>query len=246
MATGDLARSFRYRLGLPVVTRSLADGDRIAFIRHYDGRVSHCEFLGDPDHYEYPRARFVTSLVSGGCLLEIGCGNGGMTRLLSPLVDSVVALDVSSASIAELERLKLPNVSACVGLIEEFWPEDSFKWIVLSEVIEHVQSPQVVLERCISLLAPSGRLVITTPNGHWESDEHLREWSMRSLSDALSTQAPAEFTVRYICDNQGRRRWLGAVLSMPEYPPTSDRFFDRKTIRRQRRLNRRGKSDVLA
>lgn len=232
-----LARSIRYRLGWAVADPALEKGTSAAFVSHYEGRITQCRFLDDPSHYEYPRAQWVLSHVMGGVLLEVGCGDGGMTRLISPLVDRMVALDVSTLSLAELANLQLPNVSIVHALVETFTTDERFDWIVLSEVIEHVRDPRSILRRCFSLLSPSGSLVVTTPNGHWESDEHLHEWSIQSLPNLIAVSAPESFDVTYIRDTSGRRRWLGAIVRAPSVPPAPDSFFNRHATARQRRLH---------
>ena len=82
--------------------------------------------MSDPTHYEHPRAKWILDRVRGGKLLEVGCGNGGMTRLLSPQVDQIVALDISGPSLRELEKLGLQNVRTVKGLIEHYKPECLF------------------------------------------------------------------------------------------------------------------------
>ena len=72
--------SLRFRLGLRVAAPELEYGDDQEVSKFYSARVTDCDFLGDPDHYEYPRAQWIVDQVEGGSLLEIGCGNGGMTR----------------------------------------------------------------------------------------------------------------------------------------------------------------------
>jgi SAM-dependent methyltransferase len=52
--------------------------------------------------------------------------------------------------------------------IEADWPEPlrrtPFDVVVLGEILEHVFDPVVVLSHARSVLAPGGRIVITTPN----------------------------------------------------------------------------------
>ncbi len=230
-----IGQSIRWRLGMPVAAPALEAGTNESISDFYNSRVTGCEFLEDPGHYEHPRATWVLQNVSGGTLLEIGCGNGGMTRLLAPLVASVTAFDVSAPSLAELEKLALPNVKTVQGLIEQYRPDTLFDSVVLSEVIEHLRDPKRVVDQAFEFVSPGGSLLITTPNGHWESDEHLHEFSLKTFCDLLSQTGCETLNAGYLRDRDGRRRWLTAILKKAEVAAAPDDFFDRSAIRRVRR-----------
>jgi SAM-dependent methyltransferase len=54
--------------------------------------------------------------VDGGCVLEIGCGLGRLTRVLAERAERVIALDVSQEMLERAANLSaLPNVSWCHG-----------------------------------------------------------------------------------------------------------------------------------
>ena len=220
---------------MPVAAAELEKGTDESVAGFYNNRVTECTFLDDPEHYEYPRAQWVLSQVAGKTLLEIGCGNGGMTRLLAPKVEHLTAFDVSTPSLKLVDEMNLANVVTAQGLIESFAPERLFDWVVLSEVIEHLRDPTAIVRKAFEFLSPGGSLVITTPNGHWESDEHLHEFSMPSFSGILAQTDCESFEAAYLRDRDGRRRWLTAILRRAAKPSTPDDFFDRKATARQRR-----------
>lgn len=220
---------------MPVAAPALEEGTDESVARFYNERITDCEFLDDPDHYEYPRSQWVMSVISGGDLLEIGCGNGGMTRLLSPSVNTITAFDVSEPSLEMLRKLELPNVNTAQGLIEDFDPGRGFDWVLLSEVIEHLRDPVSTAIKAFGLVKPGGALVLTTPNGHWESDEHLHEFSMTTFAELLSQTGCESFECSYLRDRENKRRWLTAILRRPESEPEPDDFFDRLAIARKRR-----------
>lgn len=220
---------------MPVAAPELEEGSDESVSKFYNDRITDCEFLDDPGHYEYPRSQWVVSVISGGELLEIGCGNGGMTRLLSPRVDSITAFDVSRPSLAELEKLELPNVRTEHGLVENFRPAKKFDWVLLSEVIEHLRDPKDIVKRSFEFVAPGGTMVLTTPNGHWESDEHLHEFSMTTFAEILSVTGCESFECSYLRDRDNKRRWLTAILRKATVEPDADDFFDRSATARKRR-----------
>lgn len=230
-----LCLGLRYRLGLRVASPLLEAGDSGSLAEFYRSRVTHCGFLSDPAHYEYPRAQWLLQNIAGGDLLEIGCGDGGMTRLLAPRVNRVVALDISSPSLQALRSLAIPNVETVEQLVEDYQPARFFDRIVMSEVVEHLRQPEAVVGRCFGWLKPGGCLLVTTPNGHWESDEHLQEFDFATFSDVFVRSGAEQVTLAYLRDGAGRRRWLTAQVSAPSAPPAQDDFFNRAAIARARR-----------
>lgn len=225
----------KWRLGLPAAASELEIGTDESVSAFYNDRVTVCEFLDDPEHYEHPRAKWVLSLIERGTLLEIGCGNGGMTRLLSPRVESITAFDISRPSLDELEKLGLPNVKTEQGLVENFQPDNRFDWVLMSEVIEHLRKPGETVNKAFEFVAPGGAMVLTTPNGHWESDEHLHEFSLTSFAKLLASTGCESFEGSYLRDRDNKRRWLTAILRKPISTPEPDDFFDRREIARKRR-----------
>jgi len=206
-------RSLAWHLGLPLVAEDLARGTKEGVQRYYGSRVTDCNFLLDPNHYEHPRVEWVLKNVKGGIALEVGCGNGGMTQLLSQRVDRIVALDVSGPSIEVLKKLRLTNVEPVVGLVEDYRPVCAFDWIILSEVVEHLRDPLMVIQRCLNWCKPTGKVLLTTPNGRWESIEHLHEFDMVSWCNLLARTGAKNINVFVIRDGKEQERWLGAVLS---------------------------------
>lgn len=227
-------QSIRWRRGLPVAAAELEIGTDESVANFYNNRVTHCEFLDDPEHYEFPRARWVLANVAGDRVLEIGAGNGGMTRLIAPKVGHLTAFDVSAPSLKQIDEMAIPNVATEQGLIENFNPTEKFDCIVLSEVIEHLRQPEAAINTSFGWLAPGGKFLITTPNGHWESDEHLHEFSLEQFTAILSKTGCESFTASYLRDRENRRRWLTAILFKAETEPTPDDFFDRSATAKKR------------
>jgi SAM-dependent methyltransferase len=207
-----LSCRIRWRLGMRVAAPELETGGQDGVRRFYQGRVTDCGFLSDPDHYERPRVQWILDRVA-----------------------QLVALDASTPSLAEVARLNLPNVTTVEALVEEYRPEQSFDGIVLSEVLEHLRSPHQVVKRLVELLSPGGSLLITTPHGHWESNEHLQEFSFESFCQIVSSTDAEAVSVAYLRDSVGRRRWLVAQVTAPLTPPAPDDFNSRLVIAGQRR-----------
>ncbi len=230
-----ITRSVRFRCGLRVAAGALESGDDEAFAAFYQSRVTDCSFLGDPQHYEHPRVQWILKRANGGHLLEIGCGNGGMTRLLADVAEHIVAVDISKASLDELAQKGLPNVETVNVTMEQFEPSCRFDRIVMAEIVEHLRQPSVLVTKCVRWLKPGGSLLLTTPNGHWETDEHLHEFSLQTFMKLFVSSKAEAIQVGYLRDRDERRRWLVAQITAPASPPRPDEFHDRWSVARSRR-----------
>jgi len=117
-------------------------------------------------------------------LLDFGCGSGEYLTIpiAREFLDKIeiLAFDPDAESIRYLEK-KLPK-NCCLTATSD--PEalegKKFDIIILSEVLEHVEDPLVLLQRLKSLLLPDGKLLITIPNGYgyFEFDSLLFNMAM--------------------------------------------------------------------
>lgn len=105
----------------------------------------------------------------GERILDVGCGNG---RDLLPLLEAgcvCTGIDCSPEMIAEARR-RLPPActSRCELLVADAtrlpFADGAFDAVFSSEVIEHIPDWRAAVTEMARVLAPGGRLVITTPN----------------------------------------------------------------------------------
>ena len=105
-------------------------------------------------------------------VLDLGCGNGAMSRSLSEWGLRVVGTD-SSKSGVELARKSGPGVQFEVADIGEPLPGElhgRFDAVVAVEVIEHLLLPRQLFARAREALKPGGLLIATTPyHGYWKN-----------------------------------------------------------------------------
>ena len=113
-------------------------------------------------------------LKPGSRLLEVGCGAGNLLLQASVRGSHPVALDLAMQALtfvrSRLREASLgseaPRDFSCLQSIGEYLPlaSNSFDCILLSEVIEHLEEPQVSIREATRVLRPGGRLLVTTPN----------------------------------------------------------------------------------
>jgi len=99
-------------------------------------------------------------------VLDVGCGNGPLTFPIAALGCEVVGVDVNAASIERNRReSRYPNARFAVVPGASFDLGESFDLIICSEVLEHLDLPQPLVDSIARHLKPGGTLMVTVPNG---------------------------------------------------------------------------------
>jgi len=99
--------------------------------------------------------------VKRGRVLDLGCGDGDYAKRLKDLGFEVVASDIDS------KRFKYHNlIKFEASNLDKPLPftENSFDYVLLLEVIEHLYNPNFVIEQISKVLKPGGSIIISTPN----------------------------------------------------------------------------------
>lgn len=134
---------------------------------------------------------------AGRRILDVGCGNGEFLMIAADLGYCAVGLDPDPEAVAKARRRGLDVRCARVPGSGEV--PQSFDHIFLNHVLEHLHDPAGALREARSLLAPGGRLWLSTPNigsaglarfgRHWrglEPPRHLALFDARRLAEALA------------------------------------------------------------
>jgi SAM-dependent methyltransferase len=110
--------------------------------------------------YEWIGAR-----VAGLRVVDMACGEGYGSELLSRSAASVVGVD-GNPEAHEHARLRYvrQNLAFERGLVELYGEPRAFDAVVFLQTIEHVQDPAAVLEHFRTILAPGGVAYVSTPN----------------------------------------------------------------------------------
>ena len=102
-------------------------------------------------------------------VLDIGCGTGSLSVLLSSMGYTVTAIDSSPAMVA-LARQKAKSASSLVAIhvMDACRPRlgpRQFDVIVCRHLLWALPEPPKVVKRWVEMLAPGGRLILI--EGHW-------------------------------------------------------------------------------
>ena len=144
------------------------------FLQYRDERVAHWNSVATwMDEHRELGASYHARLAhiyrffipKGAQVLEIGCARGDLLAALEPAVG--VGIDFSSEMIARARSLhpQLRFIQADAHALEI---DETFDWIILSDVINDLWDLQTVLEHIRKLATPSTRLVFNFYNRLWE------------------------------------------------------------------------------
>jgi len=109
-----------------------------------------------------------SSLPANASVLDVGCGNGVISRHLGRFGFKVTGIDVSEKAIDKAQSLnQFSNVKFMVKSAEDLIAEGiKYDAIICSEVLEHLNDPDALLEVLHKSLSRNGKLIITVPNGN--------------------------------------------------------------------------------
>lgn len=162
-----------------------------------------------PD-FEARRAFLLAHAPASRPALDLGCGDGVFTAVMAAAGLDVVGADVSAAA---LERAQARQPGLAFRLVEIDRPlpfeDNAFALVWASGVIEHVADTAPWLSEVRRVLAPGGRLLLTTPShgrlrlllGGIERfseplGDHLHLYTRRSLATLLGEFGFGEVQIR--------------------------------------------------
>jgi 2-polyprenyl-3-methyl-5-hydroxy-6-metoxy-1,4-benzoquinol methylase len=137
-------------------------------------------------------------------VLDLGCGNGALTKKLQDKGFEVLGCDVDEEGVACAQGRGANCFVHSVYDSPEALGDATYDVVVSAEVIEHLFAPMKLLETARYCLRPGGVLIITTPyHGYvknlvlsllnkWDAHMdpfwdggHIKLWSKKTLGKAL-------------------------------------------------------------
>ena len=146
-------------------------------------------------------------------ILDVGCGNGVISRHLGRLGYNVLGIDVSEKTIEQAKTLTtLPNVRFEKLSAEELVASGvKYDAVICSEVLEHLSNPGSLLDVLYQSLAENGKLIVTVPNGHGPRETFVTKpvlkmrsqnnWMWRLIVKLKKSMGYSGTTVQSAADN---------------------------------------------
>jgi len=130
----------------------------------------------------------VNCLGNGLNVLDVGCGDGAISKPISKMGNDVVSMELPG--VANLARFYQVQ-SVVAGDAEQLaFNSESFNVVLASEVVEHMWNPQDFINEAYRVLKPNGYLIVETPEGE-ESlnyDSHRHFFTVESLKQMVASR----------------------------------------------------------
>lgn len=107
------------------------------------------------------------TLPKGSRVLDVGCASGDISVELALSGFNVHGIDFEPVRLQQAQKLAEKygqSVRFTNESFDDLESKESYDGILLGEVIEHFYEPHKTLNRVAKLLAPGGKVFITTPN----------------------------------------------------------------------------------
>jgi len=137
-----------------------------------------------------------------GRVADIGFGTGFGTHLFMTNSKEVHAFEVDRTAVAFAEKVfPFPRLCFQYGDIQKGIDAGPFNFVVMIDVIEHLQHDKAVLANVKKMLAKNGKLIMSTPNRlsrYRKSADHVREYAPKELE----TLCKNAFVDVSLCDHE--------------------------------------------
>jgi ubiquinone/menaquinone biosynthesis C-methylase UbiE len=121
----------------------------------------------------YLKLRPIVKYLKNKVVLEIGCGEGDLSEFVSRYAKKVYAMDLNPLVLEVVKKRE--NIEYVVGDATKMeFPDNSFDFIIASEVLEHIEEDRKVLKEMKRVLKKGGKIFITVPNS-----EFLKEYDSK-------------------------------------------------------------------
>jgi len=145
--------------------------------------------------------------------LEVGCGDGVITRFLFP--GGVTAgIDINGSEVRRAREIQIHGGVQIASATQLPFRDGTFNSVFSNCVLEHVSPLDAALLEIGRVLRPQGLLLTTVPTPRWESEGPfpiLRRWGWHGLSNRLNSILRRLWNHVTMEDEEGWRRRLAAA-----------------------------------
>lgn len=147
------------------------------------------------------RYHFAARFCAGKQVVDVACGEGYGSQILSGVADSVTGIDISAEAVAHAagrygsDRLRFVEASAALLPLED----DSVDVVVSFETIEHHDQHEEMLSEIRRVLRPGGMLIMSSPNKQrysidpgYENPYHVKELFRHELIELIQRYFPQQ------------------------------------------------------
>ncbi len=141
------------------------------YISHYKIDAEEFDYFeertGATEHDERRVHEFIIDKISPkpNNILDVGCGSAWLAKYYTDKNVNVVSLDLSKINVQKAKEI-IPDKYHIPLVADSFtlpFKNNSFDFVVASEIIEHVIDPKLFAAELFRVIKPKGKLIITTP-----------------------------------------------------------------------------------
>ncbi|MBV1694809.1 MAG: methyltransferase domain-containing protein [Hyphomicrobiales bacterium] len=196
--------------------------DSDAFVAAYAGKPA--------QYYAGARADFVALLpvAPEAVLLDVGCATGGTggLALAERKCGRFVGIELMEAAAKKAREVSSEIIVGNIEHMELQFPDETFDVVILSEVLEHLAWPGLVLKKIGPKMKPGGIVLASSPNiAHWKIVRDL----LRGKFD------PTDFGIM----DRTHLRWFTPVTYQAMFSDAGydvERVFPMRTLKGSKRV----------
>ena len=157
------------------------------------------------------RLHWICSRINGVDVLDVGCSQGTLARLLVPMGKTVLGLDINKDAISyaeeKMSELDIPSRGRLrfkqTNFID-FTSEEHFDTVVMGEILEHLPCPAAFVEKAWQHLSAGGTYVVTVPFGINDDPDHRQTFYWTWIREIIAPY----FDIREV---KFFGQWIGVV-----------------------------------
>jgi ubiquinone/menaquinone biosynthesis C-methylase UbiE len=154
----------------------------------------------EEEHYiDFKRFQELVKHFKGGRYLDAGCFNSPMAHEIIKTFPNTESWGLDHAHyVIEVLKKRHPQVNYIVGDIYNMgFDNEYFDYIVMGEVLEHLERPEDAIREGMRVLKSGGYLAVSVPfeeitSQPAVSDEHLWAYTKKDIKDLLSSYGEVE------------------------------------------------------
>ena len=164
-------------------------------------------------------------LPSDAAILDVGCGNGIISRGIGSKGFNVLGIDVSAKAIEKARELnRLPNVKFEVISAEQLVNDGKkYQGVICSEVLEHLNHPEKLLYTLYQSLADDGILIVTVPNGNGPRESIITK-------PVIKLERKKNFIWKIMMKSKKLFGYTGTTVQSDASDLTHVQFFSKKAL----------------